>query len=63
MTGYIISISNNAKDYSSGHMMYILDPTCQDTVNVSGKLRFALKVHTILWIYMYYNALVRLTPA
>ncbi|XP_062621129.1 von Willebrand factor D and EGF domain-containing protein-like [Saccostrea cucullata] len=43
VTGYMISISNNANNFSSGQFMYILDSTCQDTVNVSGQLRFALK--------------------
>lgn len=41
---YKIAISNNAKSFSDGHPIYILDSTCQDTMNVSGELKFVLKV-------------------
>lgn len=44
ITGYKISVSNNNKNFSEAHAVYILDSTCQDTLNVSGQLRFALKV-------------------
>nr|XP_022298863.1 von Willebrand factor D and EGF domain-containing protein-like isoform X2 [Crassostrea virginica] len=43
VTGYVVSVSNNAEHYSSGREIYILDSRCQDTINVSGQLRFALK--------------------
>lgn len=44
ITGYKVSVSNNNKNFSDTHPIYILDSTCQDTLNVSGQLRFALKV-------------------
>lgn len=44
ITGYKIAVSNNNKNFSEAHAVYILDSTCQDTLNVSGQLRFALKV-------------------
>lgn len=44
VTGYRISVSNNNRNFSDAHEIYILDSTCQDTLNVSGQLRFALKV-------------------
>lgn len=44
ITEYKISVSNNNKNFSEAHAVYILDSTCQDTLNVSGQLRFALKV-------------------
>ncbi|XP_062599868.1 von Willebrand factor D and EGF domain-containing protein-like [Saccostrea cucullata] len=43
VTGYHVSVSNNKRNFSDVHPIYILDSTCQDTVNVSGQLRFALK--------------------
>ncbi|XP_065937728.1 von Willebrand factor D and EGF domain-containing protein [Magallana gigas] len=43
ITGYKIAVSNNNKNFSDAHAVYILDSTCQDTLNVSGQLRFALK--------------------
>lgn len=43
ITGYEISVSNNNRNFSVSHMMYILDSTCQDTLNASGELRFVLK--------------------
>lgn len=45
ITGYEIAVSNNNRNFSVSHKMYILDSTCQDTLNVSGELRFVLKVH------------------
>lgn len=45
ITGYEIAVSNNNRNFSVSHMMYILDSTCQDTLNVSGELRFVLKVY------------------
>lgn len=51
ITGYEISVSNNNRNFSVSNMMYILDSTCQDTINVSGKLRFVLKVYA----YKTYN--------
>lgn len=44
ISGYKISISNDGKAFSSSHLLYILDSTCQDTLNVSGNIKFALKV-------------------
>ena len=44
ITGYKIAISNNNRTFSDAHAIYILDSTCQDTMNVSGQLRFVLKV-------------------
>lgn len=44
ISGYKIAVSNNNKNFSEAHAVYILDSTCQDTLNVSGQLRFALKV-------------------
>lgn len=44
VAGYKISVSNNNRNFSDAHEIYILDSTCQDTLNVSGQLRFALKV-------------------
>lgn len=52
ITGYEISVSNNNRNFSVSHMMYILDSTCQDTLNVSGELRFVLKVYAY---NTYYN--------
>lgn len=49
VTGYNVAISNNGRNYSPSHLLYILDSTCQDTVNVSGELRFALKVKKLLF--------------
>lgn len=49
ITGYEISVSNNNRNFSVSHMMYILDSACQDTLNVSGELRFLLKVCEI-WL-------------
>lgn len=49
ITGYEISISNNNRNFSVPHMMYILDSTCQDTINVSGELKFVLKVCDIYY--------------
>lgn len=44
ITGFKIAVSNDGKAFSPSHFMYILDSTCQDTMNVSGEIRFALKV-------------------
>ena len=44
ITGYKVSVSNNNRNFSLSHLMYILDSTCQDTQNVSGELKFVLKV-------------------
>lgn len=44
ITGYKIAVSNNNKNFSDAYAVYILDSTCQDTLNVSGQLRFALRV-------------------
>ena len=44
ITGYKIAVSNNNRNFSDAHAIYILDSTCQDTMNVSGQLRFVLKV-------------------
>lgn len=44
ITGFKVSVSNNNNNFSEAHAVYILDSTCQDTMNVSGQLRFALKV-------------------
>lgn len=44
ITGYKIAVSNNNNNFSEPHAVYVLDSTCQDTLNVSGQLRFALKV-------------------
>ena len=44
VSGYKIAMSNNGKQFSQAHFMYILDSTCQDTMNVSGEIKFVLKV-------------------
>nr|XP_022320846.1 uncharacterized protein LOC111123050 [Crassostrea virginica] len=43
ISGYKIAMSNNGKLFSQSHLMYILDSTCQNTMNVSGDIKFALK--------------------
>lgn len=43
ISGFKIAVSNDGKAFSPSHFMYILDSTCQDTMNVSGEIRFALK--------------------
>lgn len=49
ISGYKISVSNDGNEFSPSHLMYILDSTCQDTKNVSGEIRFILKVsHKVL---------------
>ena len=47
ITGYKIAVSNNNRNFSDAHAIYILDSTCQDTMNVSGQLRFVLKVFSL----------------
>lgn len=47
--GYKIAVSNNAEDFSSTHFLYILDSVCQDTLNISGQLKFALKVNILCY--------------
>lgn len=43
ISGYKISVSNDGNTFSPSHLMYILDSTCQDTMNVSGEIKFILK--------------------
>lgn len=43
ISGYKISVSNDGNEFSPSHLMYILDSTCQDTMNVSGEIKFILK--------------------
>lgn len=43
ISGYKISVSNDGNAFSQSHLMYILDSTCQDTMNVSGEIKFILK--------------------
>ena len=40
-------MSNNGKKFSESHFVYILDSTCQDTMNLSGEIKFVLKVRLI----------------
>ena len=44
VSGYTIAVSNNGVKFTESHFMYILDSTCQDTMNVSGEIKFVLKV-------------------
>ncbi|XP_078323139.1 von Willebrand factor D and EGF domain-containing protein-like [Crassostrea virginica] len=43
VSGYKIAMSNNGIKFSESHFVYILDSTCQDTMNVSGEIKFVLK--------------------
>ncbi|XP_062569533.1 von Willebrand factor D and EGF domain-containing protein-like [Saccostrea cucullata] len=43
VVAYKIAVSNDGKSFSDNHLLYILDSTCQDTLNVSGQLRFTLR--------------------
>ncbi|KAK3084619.1 hypothetical protein FSP39_016411 [Pinctada imbricata] len=52
--GYLISISNNNRNYSSSHPLYFLDGRCQDTISIRGQLGFIVKVEIVYMLFEQY---------
>nr|XP_034329094.1 uncharacterized protein LOC105339666 [Crassostrea gigas] len=42
--GITLSVTNNGRNFSTQHTIYVLDGVCQDTVNVSGDIQFTVRV-------------------